>query len=138
MFYVLCIIKTVMNELMRQIRYQEILIVLLMLAFGGQAIASVGIFCQNQATFSQASDQTLISGMLDHSKHLGLKSSADKAVSLDDCPDCDCSLHCCFSSTTLPSAQILPSFSIVSLTIPYNELVETQVTRSLLRPPISR
>ena len=128
-----------MNELMLRIRYQKIFIVLLMFLFGGQAIASVSISCQNQANSSQSSDQTLISGMVDHSQHLlGLNSSTDGAVSLDDCPDCDCNLHRCFSSTALPSTQGLSSFSVVSLTSRYDELVDTQLISSLFRPPISR
>lgn len=138
MFYGLCIVKTVMNELMPRIRYQKILIVLLMLVFGGQAIASVSISCQNQAPSSQSSSQTLISGMVDHSQHLlGLNSSTGEAVSLDDCPDCDCNLHRCFSSTTLPSAQSFSSSIVVSVTSLYNELIDTQFTSSLFRPPIS-
>lgn len=110
-----------------------------MLVFGGQAIASVSISCQNQASSSQSSSQTLISGMVDHSQHLlGLNSYTDEAVSLDDCPDCDCNLHRCFSSTTLPSVQSLSSSIVVSVTSRHNERVDTQLTGSLFRPPISR
>jgi hypothetical protein len=130
--------KIVMNRLMRKIRYQNVLIVLLMLVFGGQAIASTSISCQNISSSAQSSEQVLISDMVDHSQHLGLKSSTDGATSLEDCPDCDCSLHRCFSSTTLPTAQGLFSFSVVSLTSRYNELVDTQSTTTLFRPPISR
>ena len=124
---------------MLRIRYQKILIVLLMLVFGGQAIASVSISCQNQASSSLSSGQTLISGMVDHSQHLmELSSSAGEKASLDDCPDCDCNLHRCFSSTTLPSTQSLSSSILVSVTSHYNELIDSQLTSTLFRPPISR
>lgn len=118
---------------MLRMRYQKILIVLLMLVFGGQAIASVSISCQNQASSSQSSE------MVDHSQHLlGLNMSTDEAVSLDDCPDCDCNLHRCFSSTTLTSDQSLSSSIIVSVTRLHNEGFDTQLTSSLFRPPIFR
>ncbi len=109
-----------------------------MLIFGGQAIASVGVFCQKQGTFPQHSDQKLMSDMFEHSHHMALTSSTDKAISLDDCPDCDCSLHRCFSSTTLLSfAQVLPSFIVAFLTDGYNEQVETSLTSTHFRPPIA-
>jgi hypothetical protein len=126
----------VMNELMRRIRYQNILIVLLLLVFSGQAIASASISCQNIPSSAQPSEEALVSNMVDHSKHLGLKLSTDGATStsVEDCPDCDR----CFSSTTLPTAQNLSSFSLVSMANRYNELVDTQSITSLFRPPISR
>ena len=132
--------KIRMNELMRKIRYQNVLIVLLMLVFGGQAIASASIYCQNISSSAQSSEQALVSDTVDHSKHLELKSPTDGAtsISVEGCPDCDCSLHRCFSSTTLPTAQNLSSFNLVSMTSHYNELVDTQSTTTLFRPPISR
>lgn len=130
--------ETAMIGLMRKIRYQNVLILLLMFVFGGQAIASVSISCQNISSSAQSPEQTLVSDMVDHSKHLGLKSSTDGAtpISVEDCPDCDCSLHRCFSSTTLPTAQVLSSFSLVSIAGHYNELVDTQSSTTLFRPPI--
>ena len=119
---------------MPRIRYQKILIVLLMLVFGGQTIASVIISCKNKDHSSQSSSQALISGMVDHSQHLmGLNSSTDEAVSPDDCPDC----NYCFSSTTMPSVQSFSSSIVVSATSRYNQLVDTNLTSYLFRPPIS-
>jgi len=125
-----------MNELMRRIKYQNVLIVLLMLIFGGQAIASASISCQNP---SSSSDQALISGMMDHAQHSGLKAPNDATVSLDYCPDCDCDSHHCFTSVmTILNAQNLFTFGVASLISPYHEAVDAQSTSSLFRPPISR
>jgi len=130
--------KIVMNELMRRVRYQRILLVLLMLVFGGQVMASANISCQNQTSSPQSTEQAMGSDMVDHSQHLGLNSSADEATSLDCCPDCDCSVGGCSASAALPTTQELFSPYVVLLTSRYNELVDDQLSVSLFRPPISR
>ena len=124
-------------------RYQRILVVLLMLLFGGQAIASVGFSCQNNNMSSpqQSSDQMLMSDTMDHSQHMGkigADSSIDESATLEYCPDCDCSLERCFSSATLPMHQSIYSSSVMSVTSYTNELVDKQLYTSLYRPPISR
>ena len=126
-----------MNELMRRARYQKILLVLLMLVFGGQAMASANIICQNQ-TSSPQSTELAMSDMADHSQHLGLNPPVDESSSLDCCPDCDCSVGGCSASAALPTTQNLLSIDAVLFTKRYNERAEGPLTTSLFRPPISR
>ena len=121
---------------MRKVRYQKILLVLLMLVFGGQVMASANISCQSQTSSPQPTEQTMDSDMMDHSQHMGLNASA--VDSLDCCPDCDCSIGGCSASAALPATQNLFSSDAVLLTNRYNERVDTQLTASLYRPPISR
>ena len=130
--------KTAMNELMRRVRCQKVLLVLLMLVFGGQAMASANISCQNQTSSPQSTEQSMDPDMMDHSQHLGLNSSADGATSHDCCPDCDCNVGGCSASAAFPTAQDLFSSGLDLLTGRYNESLDDQLIVSLFRPPISR
>ena len=124
---------------MRKIRYQNIFLVLLILVFSGQVIASASTACQNKISPVHGSEQTLISDKVDHSQHMGMQSSQADVVSSKYCPDCaDCNLHHCLSSVTLLTAQNLFSLNIVSLAKGYHEQVQQQLSTSLFRPPIFR
>lgn len=121
---------------MRRVRYQKILVVLLMLVFGSQALASENICCQNQTSSSQSTELAMDSEMVDHSQHLGLDSSTTDSPSC--CPDCDCSVGGCSTTPALLATQDLFSSDDVFLTSLYNELYDNQLSVSLFHPPISR
>lgn len=118
-------------------RYKTIIVVLLMLLFTGQVMASAKLSCQSQS--SQPSEQIMPLDMVDHSQHLGLDPSlADGTAAFDCCPNCDCNLGGCTAAAVLPAVQSLFISGIVSLTSRDNELAENQLAVSLFRPPISR
>lgn len=123
---------------MIKVRYQKILLVLLMLVFGGQVLASANFSCHNETSTPKSTEQAMDSYMMDHSQHLGLDSSADGVTSLDCCPDCDCSVGGCSNSAVLPATQNLFSFNVLLPTSRDNESVDDKLTLSLFRPPVSR
>lgn len=130
--------KTLRNRLVIRGKCPKILLVLLMLVFGGQVLASANFSCHNEASSPQTTEQPMDSFMMDHSQHLDLNSSADGVTSLDCCPDCDCSVGGCSNSAVLPAPQNLFSFDVVLPTSRDNERVDDKLTLSLFRPPVSR
>jgi hypothetical protein len=123
---------------MLTVRYQNICIVLLMLIFSMQVIASSSDSCHNQNAPTQSSGHIITSVMGDHSQHVGLKSPTDINVLVDYCPDCDCNLDGCVSSATLPITENVFSTTVISLTSSHIEQVHTYSSTSIFRPPISR
>ncbi len=90
---------------MRTVKYRQLIVALLMMAFIGQVVASTSMSCQSLSAPLQAQEQMMDSGMMDHSQHMGSNVlSLDGAVTADCCPDCDCSLAGC-SSVALPAYQ---------------------------------
>lgn len=123
---------------MIRVKCQKILLVLLMLVFSGQVLASANFSCHNEASSPEMTEQAMDSYMMDHSQHLTLDSSADGVTSLDCCPDCDCKVGGCSNSAVLPAPQNLLSFDVALPTSRDNERVDDKLTLSLFRPPVSR
>jgi hypothetical protein len=121
-----------------RVKCQKIFLVLLMLVFGAQVLASANFSCHNETSSPESAEQAMDSYMMDHSQHLTLDSSADGVTSLDCCPDCDCSVGGCSNSAVLPATQHLFSFDMVLPTNRDNERVDDKLTLSLFRPPVSR
>ena len=123
---------------MRTVKYRQLIVALLMMAFIGQVVASTSMSCQSLSAPLQAQEQMMDSGMMDHSQHMGSNVlSLDGAVTADCCPDCDCSLGGC-SSVALPAYQSTFSSSLNSATGHYDESTDSQLVVSLFRPPITR
>tara|TARA_R110002049_G_scaffold39498_6_gene121506 strand:- start:715 stop:1095 length:381 start_codon:yes stop_codon:yes gene_type:complete len=126
---------------MRIAKYTKIIIALLMMAFIGQAVASIAMSCLNEASQSQLQEQLMDSSVMNHSQHksmnLGDSLDSSECCSEGDCSLGDCSLGAC-STAMLPVAQstFLSNFSL--LTAHYLGSVKNQLTLSLYRPPISR
>jgi hypothetical protein len=123
-----------MIKLVQKLRYHKIVIMLVMLVFGGQVMASANISCQVQGS----TPQSMQHDMADHTDHMGSNVATDSAASISCCPDCDCSVGGCSASAVLPIAYYLFSTDVVLLTSQHNELALDQFTVSLFRPPISR
>jgi hypothetical protein len=125
---------------MRIAKYRDMIVVLLMMAFIGQVVASTTVSCQSQSASPQSHEQIIDSGMMDHSQHMKslITSYAGDTTGSVCCPDCDCSLGGCSTAAVLPSSQHPFTSDIASLIIYYNELADGQLTVSLFRPPISR
>ncbi|MGB0637389.1 MAG: hypothetical protein ACPGN6_08275 [Gammaproteobacteria bacterium] len=123
---------------MRTVKYRQLIVALLMMAFIGQVVASTSMSCQSLSAPLQAQEQMMDSGMMDHSQHMGSNVlSLDGAVTADCCPDCDCSLAGC-SSVALPAYQSTFFSSLNSATGHYDESTDSQLVVSLFRPPITR
>ncbi len=123
---------------MRTVKYRQLIVALLMMAFIGQVVASTSMSCQSLSAPLQAQEQMMDSGMMDHSQHMGSNVlSLDGAVTADCCPDCDCSLAGC-SSVALPACQSTFFSSLNSATGHYDESTDSQLVVSLFRPPITR
>ena len=123
---------------MRTVKYRQLIVALLMMAFIGQVVASTSMSCQSMSAPLQAQEQMMDSGMMDHSQHMGSNVlSLDGAVTADCCPDCDCSLAGC-SSVALPAYQSTFFSSLNSATGHYDESTDSQLVVSLFRPPITR
>lgn len=123
---------------MRTVKYRQLIVALLMMAFIGQVVASTSMSCQSLSAPLQAQEQMMDSGMMDHSQHMGSNVlSLDGAVTADCCPDCDCSLGGC-SSVALPAHQSTFSSSLKSIAGHYDESTDSQLVVSLFRPPITR
>lgn len=123
---------------MRTVKYRQLIVALLMMAFIGQIVASTSMSCQSLSAPLQAQEQMMDSGMMDHSQHMGSNAfSLDGAATADCCPDCDCSLGGC-SSVALPACQSIFSSSLKSITGHYDESTDSQLVVSLFRPPITR
>lgn len=123
---------------MRTVKYRQLIVALLMMAFIGQVVASTSMSCQSLSAPLQAQEQMMDSGMMDHSQHMGSNVlSLDGAVTADCCPDCDCSLAGC-SSVALPAYQSTFFSSLNSATGHYDESTVSQLVVSLFRPPITR
>jgi len=118
-----------------RVKHQNILLVLLMLVFGAQVLASASFACHSETSSPESAEQAMDSHMMDHSQHLTLDSSADVVTPLDCCPDCDCSLGGCSNSVVLVATQNLFSFDMVLPTSRDNESVDDKLTLSLFRPP---
>ena len=135
-FYIVRNTRTTASGPMRIAKYTKIIIALLMMAFIGQAVASIAMSCLNEASQSQLQEQ-----LMDHSQHksmnLGDSLDSSECCSEGDCSLGDCSLGAC-STAMLPVAQstFLSNFSL--LTAHYLGSVKNQLTLSLYRPPISR
>ena len=123
---------------MLTVRYQNICIVLLMLVFSMQVIASSSDSCHNQNAPIQSSEQIITSVIGDHSQHAGLISPSDINALVDYCPNCDCNLDGCVSSATLPITENVFSTNLTSLTSSHIEAVHAYSSTSIFRPPISR
>jgi len=113
---------------------------LVMMTFTGQVLASTIVSCQSQSAPSQSREQEIDSVVMDHSQHMMslTTSSTDDGAGSACCLDCDCSLGGCSATAVLPLDQHLFISDMVPLTSHYNELVDSQLTVSLFRPPISR
>ena len=123
---------------MRTVKYRQLIVALLMMAFIGQVVAPTSMSCQSLSAPLQAQEQMMDSGMMDHSQHMGSNVlSLDGAVTADCCPDCDCSLAGC-SSVALPAYQSTFFSSLNSATGHYDESTDSQLVVSLFRPPITR
>mgnify|MGYP001024982370 CR=1 FL=1 len=123
---------------MRTVKYRQLIVALLMMAFIGQVVASTSMSCQSLSAPLQAQEQMMDSGMMDHSQHMGSNTfSLDGATTADCCPDCDCSLGGC-SSVALPAYQSTFLSSLKSTTGHYAESANFQLAVSLFRPPITR
>ena len=124
---------------MRTVKYRQLIVALLMMAFIGQVVASTSMSCQSMSAPLQAHELMMDSGMMDHSQHMGSNAfSLDGEATDDDCcPDCDCSLSGC-SSVALPAYQSIFPSSLKSITGHYDESANFQLAVSLFRPPISR
>lgn len=113
---------------------------LVMMTFTGQVLASTIVSCKSQSVPSQSSEQVMDSVVMDHSQHMMSlnTSSTDDAAGSACCLDCDCSLGGCSATAVLPFDQHLFTSDMAPLTNHYNELVDSQLTVSLFRPPITR
>lgn len=121
-------------------KYRNIIVMLVMMAFTSQVMASMVISCQSQSTPSQSREHVIDSVVIDHSQHmmsLTIPATDNDAGSVC-CLGCDCSLGGCSATAVLPSGQHLFISDIGILTNHYNELVHGQLIVSLFRPPISR
>lgn len=114
------------------------MVVMLVLVFTGQVLASAKSSCQSGV--AQSSEPMMASDCcVDHSQHLNSDASlADETAALDCCPDCDCILGGCTTAAVLPVSQSLFISYIGSVTPHDNVLALTQLSTSLFRPPISR
>ena len=123
---------------MRTAKYRHLIVVLLMMTFIGQVVASTSVSCQSPSAPLQTHEQMMDSGVMGHSQHMGSNTvSLDGIAATDCCPDCDCSLGGC-SSVALPAYQSTFSSSLKSLTGHYDESADFQLAVSLFRPPIAR
>jgi len=130
-------------------RYRHLIVILLMMTFIGQAVASAGISCQSQGTSSQFDGE--VTGMnmskssaMSHFQHPGSDvetTVTDRVVPLDCVNDCcpggNCSLGGCVVAI-FPESQaefILHFTPLISHSI---RVFENQLASSLYRPPISR
>ncbi len=125
---------------MRIAKYRHIIVLLLMMTFIGQAVASTVVSCQSQSAPLQSHEQVMVSGEMDHSQHMMslTTSSTEEATEFSCCADCDCSLGGCSTLAALLSGQQLFLSDVSSLARHYSELLDGQVTVSLFRPPISQ
>lgn len=137
-----------MNESMQKVRYQKMLLVLLMLVFGSPVfggsifsnltMVSAKVSCEYQIPTSESTGKTMNPDMMGYSQHLKLNLSIGSVTFLDCCPDCYCSVSGCSAFAVLPATHHVFLTEATLLTNHYNELVDNQLTTSLYRPPISR
>ena len=123
---------------MIRVKCQKIILVLLMLVFSIQVLASANSYCHHESSVTESAEHAMPSHMADHSEHLELGSSADMAAAPDCCPDCDCSLDGCSSLAILSVSQILISSEIALPASHYNQRFEGLLALSFFRPPVSR
>jgi|SaaInlStandDraft_1057018.scaffolds.fasta_scaffold04205_7 hypothetical protein len=119
-------------------KYQNIFLIILMLVFGGQALASEIFSCHIQPSVAQSTEQAMGSDTMDHSQHLAPDSYVDEDPLVDCCSQCDCSVGGCSNSAVLPTTQDLVSFTLLLPTSHYNESGHDKPASSLFRPPASR
>lgn len=121
---------------MRIARYRKIIVVLLMVAFVGQAVASSAMSCLNEASQSQHHEQVMDSSVIDHSHHANINSANDSDSS-ECCPDCGCCFGGC-GTAMLSATQQDSLYNDTLLTDHYLNPAKNQLAVSLYRPPISR
>lgn len=128
-----------MNESMPQVTCHKFVVVLLMLVFSSQLLASGHSLCQNLDTTVLPSEHSMHGKMahgkmMDHSQH----APASAVVSADCCSSGDCSLGGCSATAALPTAEALFTFNLVLLTSHYQQRLDDALAISFLRPPITR
>ena len=130
-------------------RYRHFIVILLMMTFIGQVVASAGVSCQSQGILSQFEGEMMgmsmsNSSVMSHFQHPGSDVGAaltDRAVPLDCGEDCcaggSCSMGGCVSAILPESLSefILHFPPLISHSI---RLSENQLVSALYRPPISR
>lgn len=122
---------------MIRVRYQRIILLLLMWVFGVQGLASANSSCDHEPSSSKAAEHAMSFQMVEHSQHLELASSSDVVATPDCCPDCDCSLGGCSNLAILSGSHTVTSFEIVLPSSQYSERFEDSLALSLFRPPVS-
>lgn len=130
-------------------KYRHLIVILLMMTFIGQVVASAGVSCQSQGASSQFDEGVIGMNMskssaMSHFQHSGSDVDStviDRAAPLDCVNDCcpggNCSLGGCVVAI-LPESQaefILHFTPLISHSI---RVSENQLASSLYRPPISR
>ena len=106
---------------MIRIKCQKIILVLLMLVFSVQVLASANSYCHHESSATESAEHAMPSHMADHSEHLDLDSSAAMSTASDCCPDCDCSLSGCSTLVLLSVSHILLSSEIALPASHYNQ-----------------
>lgn len=119
---------------MIRVKRKKIILVLLMLVFSIQVVASANVTCHHKTSSSEASMHVMPSTMVDHTQHLNLASSADATTE----PDCDCNVGDCSNSAIVSVPQLLTSLDIFLVSGLYSEIFESKLTFPSLRPPVSR
>jgi hypothetical protein len=132
--------KGVLEIVMSMARYKTIIVVLLMLVFTGQVLASANMFCQGDS-----SEQMMSSSMSDHMSMSDHAMHTDMDATLTDssdgfgcCLNADCDLGGCTVAAVMPSVQPLFTSTIVALVSYPHVIAVNQQVSSLFRPPISR
>lgn len=111
-------------------------LVLLLLVFSAQSLASIDSLCLHQKSSTSVDGLILDSAMADHAHHALLMSSADSLADTQCCNDCACVLGSC-ASAIVSAGMFFLSPKAALLSSPYNELAEGELIVSRYRPPIS-
>ena len=143
-------------------KYKKLIVLLLVLVFTGQVLASIKMCCQTSSP--QPFEQTITTqvpnldksvladmphAMMDHSRHLSMDafsvdSSVDSlnvntllsAAALDCCADCD--LSGCHVAVVLPSAPSVFTIGAAALLSPDHKMDARLSITAFFRPPILR
>lgn len=119
---------------MIRVKRKKIILVLLMLVFSIQVVASANFPCHHKASSSAATMHVMPSTMVEHTQHLNLVSSADATTE----SDCDCNVGDCSNSAIVSVPQLLTSLDIFLVPSLYSEIFESKLTFPSFRPPVSR